>query len=38
MNINFLEIKNKLSTLGAKKIDYVELINLKTLEKPKKIK
>ena len=38
MNINFLEIKNKLSTLGAKKVDYVELIDLKTLKKPKKNK
>jgi pantothenate synthetase len=38
MNINFLEIKNKLLTLGVKKIDYVELINLKTLKKPKKNK
>ncbi len=38
MNINFLEIKNKLLTLGAKKVNYVEPIDLITLEKPKKNK
>ncbi|MBO6482467.1 MAG: pantoate--beta-alanine ligase [Pelagibacteraceae bacterium] len=38
MNVNFLKIKNKLSALGVKKVDYVELIDLKTLEKPKKNK
>ena len=38
INYNFSQIKNKLSSLGAKKIDYVELLDLKTLKKPKKNK
>ncbi len=35
---NFPEIKNKLLSVGAKKVDYVEIIDLKTLKKPKKNK
>ena len=35
---NFPKIKNKLHLLGAKKIDYVEMIDLKTLSKPKRKK
>jgi pantothenate synthetase len=38
IKINFLEIKNKLSALGVKKVDYIEPIDLKTFEKPKKNK
>ena len=37
-NFNFSKIKNKLLSLGAKKVDYVEIIDLKTLKKPKKNK
>tara|TARA_B100000586_G_scaffold259534_1_gene225031 strand:- start:51 stop:860 length:810 start_codon:yes stop_codon:yes gene_type:complete len=37
-NFNFSKIKNKLLSLGAKKVDYIEIINLKTLKKPKKNK
>ena len=36
INHNFLKIKNKLLFLGAKKVDYVEIIDSKTLKKPKK--
>ena len=32
---NFNYIKNKLLSAGAKKVDYVEIINLKSLKKPK---
>ena len=35
---NFLIIKNKLLSFGVKKVDYVEIIDLKTLKKPKKNK
>ena len=34
-NYNFKKIKNKLLSVGANKVDYVEIINLKTLKKPK---
>ena len=34
----FPKIKNKLLSAGAKKVDYVEIIDLKTLKKPKKNK
>ncbi len=37
-NYNFHKIKNKLLSVGAKKVDYVELLDLKTLKKPKKNK
>ena len=37
-NYNFYKIKNKLLSVGAKKVDYVELLDLKTLKKPKKNK
>jgi len=36
VNYSFLKIKNKLLFLGAKKVDYVEIIDSKTLKKPKK--
>tara|TARA_B100000700_G_C14897290_1_gene785640 strand:- start:354 stop:1169 length:816 start_codon:yes stop_codon:yes gene_type:complete len=36
IDYNFRHIKNKLLYLGAKKVDYVEIIDLKTLKKPKK--
>ena len=36
VNHNFFKIKNKLLFLGAKKVDYVEIIDSKTLKKPKK--
>ena len=36
INYNFYKIKNKLLSAGAKKVDYVELLDLKTLKKPKK--
>tara|TARA_B100000214_G_scaffold360983_1_gene323911 strand:- start:46 stop:855 length:810 start_codon:yes stop_codon:yes gene_type:complete len=35
---NFKKIKNHLLSMGAKKVDYVEIINLKTLKKSKKNK
>ena len=35
---NFFQIKNKLLSAGAKKVDYVEMVDLKTLKKPKKNK
>tara|TARA_A100001011_G_scaffold269195_1_gene278372 strand:+ start:3997 stop:4812 length:816 start_codon:yes stop_codon:yes gene_type:complete len=35
---NFSQIKNKLLSVGAQKVDYVEIIDLKTLKKPKKNK
>ena len=38
INYNFYKIKNKLLSVGAKKVDYVELLDLKTLKKPKKNK
>jgi len=38
INCNFFQIKNKLLSLGAKKVDYIEVIDLKTLKKPKKNK
>ena len=38
VKFNFPKIKNKLHLLGAKKIDYVEMIDLKTLSKPKRKK
>jgi pantoate--beta-alanine ligase len=38
VNFNFSKIKNKILSLGAKKVDYVEIIDLKTLKKPKKNK
>ena len=38
INHNFSQVKNKLLLLGAKKVDYVEIIDLKTLKKPKKNK
>ena len=38
INYNFFQIKNKLLSLGAKKVDYVEMLDLKTLKKPKKNK
>ncbi len=34
-NYNFTVIKNKLLSVGAKKVDYVDLIDLKTFKKPK---
>ena len=36
INYNFSQIKNKLLFLGARKVDYVEVLDLKTLKKPKK--
>ena len=38
VNFSFSKIKNKLLSLGAKKVDYIEIIDLKTLKKPKKNK
>ena len=38
INYNFSQIKNKLLLLGAKKVDYIEMLNLKTLKKTKKNK
>ena len=38
VNFNFFKIKNKLLSLGAKKVDYIEMLDLKTLKKPKKNK
>jgi len=38
VNYNFFKIKNKLLSLGAKKVDYIEMLDLKTLKKPKKNK
>ena len=38
VNYNFFQIKNKLLSLGAKKVDYIEILDLKTLKKPKKNK
>ena len=38
VNYNFFQIKNKLLSLGAKKVDYIEMFDLKTLKKPKKNK
>ena len=38
VNYNFFQIKNKLLSLGAKKVDYIEMLDLKTLKKPKKNK
>ena len=38
VNYNFIKIKNKLLSLGAKKVEYVKIIDLKTLKKPKKNK
>jgi len=38
VNYNFSQIKNKLLLLGVKKVDYVEIIDLQTLKKPKKNK
>ncbi len=35
---NFLKIKKKIISMGAKNVDYVKLIDLKTLKKPKKNK
>ena len=35
---NSIKIKKKLLILGAKKVDYVEILNLKTIKKPKKNK
>ena len=35
---NFDEIKNKILLQGAKKVDYVEILDLKTMKKPKKNK
>ena len=32
------KIRKRLLILGAKKVDYVEILNLKTLKKPKKNK
>ena len=37
-NYRFSQIKNKLLSLGAKKVDYIEIIDLKTLKKPQKNK
>ena len=36
INYNFSQIKNKLLFLGARKVDYVEVLDVKTLKKPKK--
>ena len=36
INYNFSQIKNKLLSLGVRKIDYIEIVDLKTLKKPKK--
>ncbi len=38
INHNIKEIRNKILLLGAKKVDYVELLNLKTMKKPKRNK
>jgi len=38
INYSFSQIENKLLLLGAKKVDYIEMLNLKTLQKPKKNK
>ena len=38
VNYSFIKIKKKLLSLGAKKVDYVEIIDLETLKKPKKNK
>ena len=38
INYNFNQIKRELLLLGAKKVDYVEPIDLKTLKRPKKNK
>jgi len=38
INYNFSQVKNKLLSLGVKKIDYVEILDLRTLKKPKKNK
>ncbi len=35
---NFSKIKKKIISIGAKKVDYIKLIDLKTLKKPKKNK
>ena len=35
---NSIEIKKKLLYLGAKKVDYIELLDVKTLKKPKQNK
>jgi len=32
---NLTKIENKLLSMGAKKVEYIKLINLKTLKKPK---
>ena len=34
-NNNYSQIKNKLLSLGVKKIDYIEILDLKLLKKPK---
>jgi len=36
INYNFSQIKSKLLSLGARKVDYVEVLDLKTLKKTKK--
>ncbi len=38
VNYSFIKIKKKLLSLGVKKVDYVEIIDLETLKKPKKNK
>jgi len=38
IDFNFSQIKNKLLLLGARKVDYIEILDLKTLKKPKKNK
>ena len=35
---NFYKIKKRIMTMGAKKVDYIKLIDLKTMRKPKKNK
>ena len=35
---NFSKIKKKIISIGAKNVDYIKLIDLKTLKKPKKNK
>jgi len=38
LNHNFSQIRDKLLLLGAKKVEYIEVLDLKTLKKPKKNK
>ena len=38
LNHNFSQVRDKLLSLGAKKVEYIEILDLKTLKKPKKNK